>query len=301
MSDMSEAGYFSLRRLSPYQGTVQVIESPGLRAMSADGLTWQVQVQHRAGRSARGRLRSSTHGTWRADGSGDLIETDRTRPLVDVLRAHPRLPFPLADSMELWLLDAEWHEPLALLAATFPQHAPPRNVETRFQALVPGEGFIAPGLAVLQAAGEAPESGIAHGELLARLVRDAAGEGPHAQWFRRAPDGSGLGFAGAGIGPELEGRTLARAAFPELIVRERWENDVSADLVRDYHAYLAAFLLTHDNLARETRAWLEQAACRQPEKLYRLRHLLPEIVNPERIKVALVEAVLRRAAEPATA
>lgn len=292
--------YYSLRRLSPYQGTVQVIEAPGLRAMSADGLTWQVQVQHRAGPSASGRLRSSTYGTWRADGSGDLIETERTRALIEVLRSHPRLPFPLADSMELWLLDAEWHQPLALLASTFPQHAPLRSSETRFQAVVPGEGFIAPGLAVLQAAGEAPESGVAHGELLARLVRDAAGEQPRAQWFRRAPDGSGLGLGGAGIAPELGERTLAREVFPELIVRERWESDVSADLVRDYHAYFAAVLLTHGNLSRETRAWLEQAACRQPEKLYRLRHLLPEIVNPERIKVALVEAVLRRAAEPAT-
>jgi hypothetical protein len=294
---MSEARHYSLRRLSPYQGTVQVIESKGLRAMSVDGVTWRVQIQHAAAGGRPGRLRSTFHGTWRADGSGDLIETARTAAWLAVLRSHPPLPFPLADQMELWLLDADRAQPLALLAATFPRAVEPRHADTRFRAIAPGEPFVSPSLAVLQAVGEAPEaSDVPHGELLARFVRDAAGASPRAQWFRRHSDGSGVG---AGLGPELEGRRLARASFPELIVREQWDNEVAGDLVRDYHAWRAALLLTHDNLSRETRARLELAACRQADKLYRLRHVLPEVVQPERLRVAMVEAVIRSASEPA--
>ena len=53
-------------------------------------------------------------------------------------------------------------------------------------------------------------------------------------------------------------------------------------------------LLTHGNLTRATRDRLERAACRQAEALYRVRHLLPEVVNPDILQVAMVEAVIRR-------
>ncbi|HLD13175.1 MAG TPA: hypothetical protein VJB18_00485, partial [Burkholderiales bacterium] len=59
----SDVRYYSLRRLSPYQGTVQVVELPGFRAMSADGITWTVQMPNEGSRFA-------THALWRADGSG---------------------------------------------------------------------------------------------------------------------------------------------------------------------------------------------------------------------------------------
>ena len=68
---MSDARYYSLRRLSPYQGTVQVAECPGFRAMSADGSRWRVQFLNQ-------RTRFSSYGVWRADGQGSLIETERT-------------------------------------------------------------------------------------------------------------------------------------------------------------------------------------------------------------------------------
>lgn len=298
---MSEARYYSLRRLSPYLGTVQVIETSGMRALSPDGITWQVQIAH-SDASASRRLRNSVFGTWRADGSGDLIETERTSRFVGVLRDHPRLPFVLADRMELWLLDAETHAPLALLAASLPLRRPPRRVPTRWIAVsAQGAGFVSPSLAVQQAAGLIPESGASHGDLLARVVREAAGEPARAQWFLRDDAGGGEGLVGIHLHASLEGRQLPRSAFPDLIVREHWSSEISADLVRDYHAWLAPFLLTHPDLERAVRERLEAAACRQADKLYRLRYLLPEAVNPERIKVALVEAVLRGATAPSAA
>ena len=82
----SHARYYSLRRLSPYQGTVQVVELPGFRAMSADGITWTVQMPNEGSRFA-------THALWRADGSGTLVEDERTHVSIEALRAHPPFRF----------------------------------------------------------------------------------------------------------------------------------------------------------------------------------------------------------------
>jgi hypothetical protein len=48
-----------------------------------------------------------------------------------------------------------------------------------------------------------------------------------------------------------------------------------------------------------TRARLERAACRQAEKLYAVRALLPEVIDTDLVKTAFVEAVIRRAGRPA--
>lgn len=281
------ARYYSLRRLSPYQGTVQAVELPGFRAMSADGVTWTVQMPNEGSRYA-------THALWRPDGSGTLIEDERTEMPLAALRASPPFPFPLADTLELWLLDAKDALPLAILASTLPRTAPPSVHHPVWQAALKGDNsFVAVRYAAL---GVAPADA-SHRELLERRVAETAGEPPRAQWFQRADDGVGRGLNGLNLPAALEGRELAPAQFPELLLREHWDNRGDAALARDYHDWLAPRLLTHASLARATRDRLERAACRQAEALYRLRHLLPEAVNPELMQVAMVEAVIRRAGE----
>jgi hypothetical protein len=282
---MEGATYYSLRRLSPYQGTMQIVEVPGFRGMSADGITWQVQVMHPT-------RRISGYGTWRADGSGDLIETDRTRPLLQALQSHPALPFPPADRLELWLLDAQDRRPLALLASALRRPAPPRIHHVQWLAALTGDNsFIAPSLGDWPAVGTEPY--IPHREVIGRCVQKAAGAQPSAQWFLREPGGHGAGLAGHRIADDLVGRELEPEVFPELLVREEWDSGTERSLVQDYHDWQAPGLLTHRGLRRATRDRLERAACRQAEKLYRLRHLLGETVNADLLKVAMVEAVLR--------
>ena len=283
---MEAPRYYSLRRLSPYQGTVQVADCPGFRAMSADGLRWRVQFLNQ-------RTRFSSYGVWRADGHGSLIETDRTRPIVETLRARPALPFPLADRLELWLLDAHDRLPLALLASTLPERDPSHAVVPHWRAALAGDNdFYASSLAA------APDevSHIPHYSVLDRCVQRAAGAQPRAQWFQRAPDGSGTALDIPGLNPELAGRHLAHDWFPELLLRADWGSERETGLVQDFHDWHASNLLTHTNLERETRAALERAACRQASKLYRVRYLLPEIVDHDLLRVALVEAVIRQSA-----
>jgi len=285
-SDLAAPRYYSMRRLSPYQGTIQVVELPGFRAMSGDGSSWDLRIENPGMRPA--------HAMWHEGEAYNVEISERTAPFLIALRDHPPLPFQLADTLELWLLDAHELLPLALLASTLPHMAPPNRVDTSWRAAFPGDdGFIAPSL---QAGAAQPleHPFIPHREILNRCVRTAAGTHPRAQWFRREAAGDGLGSGGTGIEPALFARELAAAQFPELLLRERWDNEVEAALVRDYHDWLAPALLTHSNLTRATRDRLEHAACAQAEKLFRLRQLLPEIVNRDLIDVALVEAVLRR-------
>jgi hypothetical protein len=286
--DVTAPRYYSMRRLSPYQGTIQVVELPGFRAMSADGSSWNLRIENRGMRPA--------HALWREGEAYNVEISERTAPFLTALRDHPPLPFALADTLELWLLDAHDLMPLALLASTLAHMTPPNRVDTAWRAAFPGDdAFVA---ASLQAGAAHPleHPFVPHREVIEHCVRTAAGAHPRAQWFRRDATGAGVGGGGTGIEPALAARELGAAQFPELLVRERWDGEIEAALVRDYHDWLAPALLTHPNLARAARDRLERAACAQAEKLFRLRQLLPEIVNRDLIDVALVEAVLRRSA-----
>jgi hypothetical protein len=282
---MTVPRYYSLRRLSPYQGTVQVVDCPGFRAMSADGMRWRVQFLNQ-------RTRFSSYGVWRADGHGSLIETERTQPIVAALRNRPPLPFPLADRLELWLLDAREQLPLALLASTLPERVPAHATLSQWRTALAGDdGFRAHSLS-----GDDGVSHIPHRSVLDRCVQRAAGSRPQAQWFRRDGGGGGEGLVRSGLDRALAGRWLERQVFPELLLRAQWDSDQERDLVHDYHEWHAPSLLTHTNLSRATRAALEPAACRQAGKLFRVRYLLPEIVDTERLQIAMVEAVIRQSA-----
>lgn len=282
---MMQPRYYSLRRLSPYQGTVQVAECPGFRAMTADGVRWRVQFLNQ-------RTRLSSYGVWRADGHGSLIETERTQPIIRALQERPPLPFPLADRLELWLLDGQDHLPLALLTSTLSGRNTPVVTVPRWRAALGGdESFHA-----LSLGEKGTESAIAHCAVLDRCVQNAAGAQPQAQWFQRRADGSGEGLPTSGLDAALTQRQLTHEHFPELLLRAHWGSDREAAIVRDYHDWHAAGLLTHTDLTRATRTALEQAACRQADKLFRVRYLLPEVVNEEILRVALVEAVIRQSA-----
>jgi hypothetical protein len=193
--------------------------------------------------------------------------------------------------MELWLLDARERLPLALRASTLPERTPSHTTALQWRAALAGDGgFQAPSLG-----GDGQVSHMPHGSVLDRCVQRAAGPWPQAQWFRRTADGGGEGLAGPGRETAFAGRTLGSQCFPELLLRPEWDSERECGLVREYHEWHAASLLTHTDLARPTRAALERAACRQAAKLYRVRYLLPEVVDSELVRVAMVEAVIRQA------
>jgi hypothetical protein len=281
------ADYYSLRRLSPYLGVIQVIDVGQSCAYSTDGRHWQVRSMNDYGRYRLTGVWADYEQGTQAQASGNLGEA---------LRARPPIPFPGHDHYELWLLRKDTLLPLALLKTRrWEREMVKVDDPAWYPFLLDDNSFTAPSLVVKLAPQHPAARPARHRDVLERLVNMAARPLPVAQWFERHPDGGGTGHFGLRVDADLQGRTLPCEAFPELLVDERWDDAADATVIREYHDWNAAQLLAHQGLSEDTRRRLEQAACRQPEKLLDPYPMIPEILDEEAIKVALVSAKLIRA------
>ncbi|QBQ56482.1 hypothetical protein E3U44_06850 [Nitrosococcus wardiae] len=276
---MSPLEYYTVRRLNPYLGVLQVIDAGRVRVYSSEGKTWRPR---RVAGNERFWPEADTggNGYGRAEVSKEAI--------AKALEHHPPLPFPSGDHFELWLLRKETGLPLALLNSCHWEQDMEEVTDPTWRAFPPGDtAFEIPGLAATR--------GARHREMLEWWVNDAARPLPAAQWFWRDPHGEGTGLGGLRIEPPWQGRILPASAFPELLIDEHWETEEAALLVQGYHDWQGALLLAHANLSRNTRQRLEQAAQQRPDRLLESYLLLPEILDPEALEVALVAARLMQA------
>ena len=273
---------YAERRLNPFLGVIQVIESDLGRAISTDGQNWEIQLYaaRSVGWGSLGVTKQSClyrHGVWsEAEGlacfpSPPTVERESARAAAQGLIAATRaaqgaLPFPLRDHYERWLLDASTDQrPLALLEAVTGAEPLAQGRAPKWRCTT-GEsrGLDADGRTTLEA------------QVWAR-----AGRG---QWFRREPDGSGMALAARAVMPgqvndALGGRYLDADDFPELLLWEGWEEAGEQERVGRYLAALAPRLLMLP-LRATTRARLEQAAAIQaalaamdPDRLLALREM----------------------------
>lgn len=280
--------YFALRRVNPYRGVVQIVETDEVTAHSFDGFTWHLRAD-----DGFGWVRPT--GIW-VDGQG--LIAGHCGNLVDMLPAletRPALPFPILDTQELWLLDKESGRPLALLAcdrASVAHHERPDGEWHPFA--LSHTGFRSETLSRREAS--EPGTPPRHRDVVARLINQAARPQPVAQWFQRNQAGEGTGLSGLRVPAEWRDRQLPPDAFPELLVRESWNSRLEKSVIADYHAWLAPLLLCWPRLSDDTRARLEIQACTQPQALARIHRLLPRMLDAPRIHAALVAARLEQAA-----
>lgn len=311
------AQHWCLRRTNPFLGLAAVVRTEGGHALSLDGRHWQLEVAAYPPRglwSADGhseQLRFFRFGTWsEAEGVSQvplnpimdigrmLNESER---LIGAIRnAAPRLPFPLAAELELWLLDSD-DAPLALLATAIDldgkdqldldQFARPHwnaggRGERRFRS------------AALSARGIPERDGASlslHADLLERRVEQAAGRRRQAQWFRR--DAEGGSCVGHHAPAHLLGRRLPARAFPALTLRTEWQDAEDAALVADYIRWLSPYLLMLPGLDEALRARLERSAAKHALAVAKLWRLYPRLIDSAFVRRARVEAELRLAAE----
>jgi len=297
----AEPQCYGVRRLNPFQGVLQAVQTPNARALSHDGVRWEIQVltaqpEHgwRSGNRHDPVLRYFRFGSWTLESGLRQVPLS---PIMDIdamqqastamVQALPgcleQLPFQLRDLHELWLLDRE-RRPLALLASTAD---PAYRTELKPLLWVATElrehGFHSVTLTALGVEQRERDAPRAHATRLEQLVRSA---GSSTRWFQRQPDGSGR--------VAEEDRRIESEAFPRLLLREEWEESADAGLVRDYLNWCAPWLLTLQHLDDTTRGSLERAA-RQRASLVDSRYrLYPKIIHPELIDAARVEARLRR-------
>lgn len=281
-----DALYYALRRLNPFRGVVQIVDIGDAEARSQDGVTWHLRAD-----DGQGWVRPV--GIW-VEGEGLKAGVGERYPaLLAALAAKPALPFAMADSVELWLLDKASGLPLALLAANRPcvhRHAPPELEWIPFALTY--RGFRSPALAEHDVGlPNAPR----HRDYVERMVNLRARPYAAAQWFRRNPDGGGEGLSGYRLESGWEGRSLAREAFPALLVDENGNSRLERSVIWDYHAWLSPLLLCWPHLDDAVRARLEQAACARPAWLTQVYRLLPRILDQQALQAALVAARLEQA------
>lgn len=293
---------YAQRLLNPFRGAMHTVKHAAAEAVTTDGVHWEIYVSNEllfddAERAQyHAQIDDIRFGSWSlAHGlrRGPRKSTDDFHCL-EVLGAmvyeqlrhiHDRVPFAFSDDRELWLLDTAG-QPLALLASALDETGLEPDAGIEWHAgYAAAERFASPAGGRL-AGGNAAD-------YLTRYVNACAGRTPGAQWFRRHADGSGRALAGIDVPARLAGRTLPATAFPPLLLATAGHDDGHRELIEDFLAWQAVWLLTLPTLAPDTRRRLEREARRQAALVEHHFRLYPHTIDADAITAARVEAVLR--------
>lgn len=293
---------YAKRLNNPFQGVLQVVASERVRALSFDGIQWELQFQcdvHRmkpAFADTLPRFQYARIGRWEArhgfkpyplDPAMDRAEVESHYPAVVDALGKVRIPLPQDDHYECWLLDDRDKQPLALLASC-------RQVTEMAAMTVARPCWHPPnaGQLPIDCTEEENRRGLPPVNYrLENLVKQRAGQNPVAQWFLRQPDGQGSAVSADG---QLSTALPARQ-FPELLLREDWESPAEQALCERYLQRLAPQLLVLQGLSLSGRERVERMASQQVIEMDSHFHLYPAVADPQRMTAWRVEARLRKA------
>jgi hypothetical protein len=274
--------------------------------VTRDGIRWDIYVSNDRlldGMDTLQRVQVSDirYGSWSPETGlkrGPLCPSDDFKYLENMgaivyehlLDVHERIPFPLEDRFELWLLDRE-SQPLALLDSAVRREDIEMDQSAEWRAGQSCRQTFTSTVADRLALEPGDEGAVA--AYLSRIINAGAGPVPVAQWFERLPDGSGDGLAGIHLEAGLEGRQLDGGEFPSLLLATHAQDAVHRELYNDFQRWQAPWLLALPVLDRQTRKRLEGEACSRPLLVAQLYRLYPEIIDAMAIRAARVEAMLR--------
>ena len=293
---------YAQRLLNPYRGTMHTIKYEAAEAVTLDGVHWDIYVSNDTlleGLEANRwtQITDIRFGAWSAQTglkrgpiypSDDFLLMEEMGAIVYqyLTQVHHKVPFPLRDRYEFWLLDQEG-QPLALLNSVVEEKEIDLETTADWRA-----GYVARDHFTSNAV---TNKGMAPSDILTRHINNRAGSQPVAQWIRRESDGSGFGLQGIDEASSLEGRSLPASAFPGLLIATEWMDEQHRQLADDFHAWQAPWLLALPDISETQRAELEQHARAQAEVVEKLHRLYPATADEKLIKAALVEAVMCRA------
>lgn len=298
-----ETNAFSIRRLNPFNGVLQVFSTENARALSSNGLIWEIQVLSDTPQGLWANIPFNgkqfyTFGRW-TQAAG--LQQVPVNPLFNVremiasaqqlITALPQalgdLPFPPADLFEQWLLDEQSLTPIALLMSCRSASEMSQLDTAKWIAAERGDfSFISPSLLARDQPNNDGYNPRVHASILEALVRHRGGQHHKRAWYKNHPDG------GYSAGEENASAPVP-GTFPALPVTEDWENEEDRRLVADYITWKAPQLLQLQGLSSDNRERLEQLAVMQAEVVERLWRLYPEIHNKTLLNRARVEAKIR--------
>ena len=295
--ETGEIQAYAIRRVNPFIGVLQIIETEGGRAISSNGVVWEIEL--RTERSDMwGSLNKNTKetvyyrfGLWSAE------EGLVNRPLAPHLDRDPLtkqcnlliacieerlqyMPFKLIDTRELWLFDKEKRQPLALLASLKPGDKSP-SPEPKYWKSCLGANGVASQYRYPEANG------------LEELVEQAASLNICKYWVNREDDGGGI--------MESSGESMSACEFPSYLIFENWSKSDQTSLVNNYIEWIAPSLLTLQHLSHGERDWLENYLNVQAISVEHHWHLYPEIIDEKKLTAARVQCRLQKTGTPGPA
>jgi hypothetical protein len=281
---------YAIRRVNPFLGVLQVIETEGGRAVSSNGVVWEIELRtERSGMwgSLNQHVKEAVYyrfGLWSAE------EGLVNRPLAPHLDRDPLtiqcdilikcieerlqyMPFRLIDNRELWLFDRDQQQPLALLASQ--KHGDkPLSPEPKYWK------------SCLGANGVASQYRYPQATQLEKLVERSASTNIFKYWVNREADGSAT--------LEHNGAVIKGNDLPCFLLSETWSNDEASSLVNDYIAWIAPSLLSLQHLGEAERDRLEGHLNVQAVSIEHHWHLYPDVVDEKKLKAARVQCRLQQ-------
>jgi hypothetical protein len=211
-----------------------------------------------------------------------------------LLNHYQETPFPFLDNYELWLLDSHY-KPLALIDSSLHEsdidHPP--LLDWRAGQLCCND-FKSKTYAQIKCA-DKPRSA---GAYLTGYINQQCGLPPRTQWFKRNPDGHGIGMHGHHIPQELTGRKLDEKDFDPFMLSRKGHDHQHSELINEFIQWQSPWLLLLDSLSQRQRRFFEQASHKRALLVDRLHRLYPQIIDPHFINAARVEAALRKSDIP---
>ena len=283
---------YAKRRVNPFLGVMQVVEAEEGRALSCNGVVWEIIVRATQGKasvnpgSENNKKTYYRFGMWSLDyglmkranspaPDQDYFElASKCETLIEyVQERHQQLPFDLEDNLELWLFDSDNQQPLALLASLIPGASMPSPE--------PGHWTSCIGVGSSPSQRRFPQA-----KELESQVRERVGFNIRKHWIKRTPGGKGI--------VENTGSVLPADQFPVLLLDENWANDEERHRAAEYIKWISPSLLTLQHLNKETRARIENNLNVQAVSIEHHWHLYPEIINQKLLKAARVQSQIEK-------
>ena len=282
---------YAIRRVNPFLGVMQIVEAEEGRALSCNGVVWEILVRATQGSTWGSPGLDNNKKTYYRFGMwsmGDGLMKRASSPAADqdyfelaskcealieyVREHHHQLPFDLEDNLELWLFDRN-KQPLALLYSLTPGASLPSPEPRYWSSCIGANG--SPGQRRFPQARDLEEQ-----------VRQRAGFNIQKCWVKRFPGGDGI--------VENTGSSIPADQFPVLLLDEIWMNDDEQLRAREFIKWISPSLLTLQHLDSATRARIENNLNVQAISIEHHWHLYPEIINQKLIKAARVQSKIEK-------
>lgn len=305
---MKDANCYSVRLVNPFLGTKQIVSTEQARATSSDGINWRIQIRNDIYKTPWSSLaipeqhdRYFVYGNWspqtglvRVPIHPSLYEDHVLQSVEDLFSrlkpATQQLPFVPKDTLELWLLDRDCSQAVALLATRLPDEESPAHRLPRWYVGQEADSVLSRKLL-------SDESSYSTNAQTAfdHAIQHRCGTPLIGYWIQRQPDNSGVIVSNHAGKPVSRVTSLPASAFPECLLSEDWADKQFSKLVNDYLSWQAPLLLMLP-LSTARRRTLENHAQQRPLAVQQYHRLYPSVENASLLNKIRVEARLRAAA-----